>query len=894
MNAGAQALDEIRQAYARMTSADRLRSSRVACVLVLVLMPLGYLMDAFVYPTKADYLFQLRLMTSVGAGLVWLALGFRFWKPWQVRVLCMGWYLVPSFFISWMIHSTEGASSTYYAGLNLVILAVSSVIQATILESIVAVGLITAMYLVACLTATGPIDWRVFVNNLTFIFYTICIVITGNFFYNRLRFREFVLRFELDGSRRQLEETNRQLRELDELKSRFFANISHELRTPLTLLIAPLETLIQRFGPRVDGETHEILSSMQVNAMRLLKLINNLLDLVRLESGRIIIKNEPVDIAELLRGLASAARQVAEQKRLRLETVVDPAVGTVVADRDKLEKILLNLQFNAIKFTPEGGRIELRARRDGPHLALEVSDTGVGIPAEKLPQVFNRFFQADDSAQRKFQGVGLGLALVKELSEAMGGSVSVKSEAGQGSTFTVCLPYVEVSADAVEAGLTSGDGTPPGAVDAKNEQDQWLVNLYRRAELVPAAALQQSLPVPEPLPLDESRPLVLVADDEPDMRRFLSRQIAGKYRVAEASDGVQALDKALHLRPSLILLDMMMPEMDGLQVCRKLREHVETQATPIIMLTARADEETKLSALSAGANDYLTKPFVTAELEARVRNLITTGQYQQQLSEQNRTLSDALGRLKDAESELVQTEKLASLGRLSAGIIHEINNPLNYATTGLFALRGKTRHLAPELQGEYAEILRDVEEGLNRVTTIVSDLRAFAHRENSTIDPVNVAEVVQSALRFLSHELKDQARVICDLPKGLTVPANRNKLIQVLVNLVQNSMDALADKSFADEQPTIWIEGRVENGKILLAVRDNGDGIEPGNLNKIFDPFFTTKDVGEGMGLGLSICYRIVQEFQGRILVRSEPGRFCEFAIEFPQSLNQSAAARSA
>jgi two-component system sensor histidine kinase PhcS len=274
--------------------------------------------------------------------------------------------------------------------------------------------------------------------------------------------------------------------------------------------------------------------------------------------------------------------------------------------------------------------------------------------------------------------------------------------------------------------------------------------------------------------------------------------------------------------------------------------------------------------------------------------LIVSAQYQQQLSEQNQTLSEALGRLKNAESELVQTEKLASLGRLSAGIIHEINNPLNYATTGLFALRGKARHLAPELEGEYMEILRDVEEGLSRVTTIVSDLRAFAHRENSTIDLVNVAEVVQSVLRFLSHEVKDRVRVVCDLPEGLTVPANRNKLIQVLVNFVQNSVDALAGKSFTDEQPTIWIEGRIENGKIQLAIRDNGEGIDPENLNKIFDPFFTTKDVGEGMGLGLSICYRIVQEFQGCIQVRSERGRFCEFAIEFPSPVNEPAAARSA
>jgi C4-dicarboxylate-specific signal transduction histidine kinase len=326
----------------------------------------------------------------------------------------------------------------------------------------------------------------------------------------------------------------------------------------------------------------------------------------------------------------------------------------------------------------------------------------------------------------------------------------------------------------------------------------------------------------------------------------------------------------------------MMPEKDGLQTCRAIRAHTPTHAIPVILLTARADEETKMAALSAGASDFLTKPFSTTELHVRLKNLIESHQYQRKLSKQNLVLESTIDQLKETETQLVQTEKLASLGRMSAGIIHEINNPLNFATTGLFTLRNKAKHLAPEHQEECLEILKDVEDGLARVKNIVNDLRTFSHPDTASLDQVEVAQVVASSLRFLSNEWKHTVRIEQHLADRQTIWANKNKLTHLLVNLLQNSLDALKTKTFQNDQPTIWIEGRLAAGKSVLVVRDNGPGIEARHLDKIFDPFFTTKDVGQGMGLGLSICYRIVQDCGGRISVRTEPGKFCEFALEFP------------
>lgn len=887
MNQVHQISPEIQEAYSRYTLADSIRNSKVACILVMVLMPIGYAMDCFVYSKHAVYFLKLRLMTSFLAGVVFLALRIPGLSDRQYRVLCTGWYLVPAFFISWMIYATAGVSSTYYAGLNLVILAVSSVIQATLAESIVAVASILILYVGACLLYRGPADWSMAANNGFFIFCTVAIVVTGNFFYNRLRFREFALRFELDESRQKLEETNQKLVEMDQVKSRFFANISHELRTPLTLLLAPLETLIQRYSRSLDHDTRDLLATMHSNGMRLLKLINDLLELVRLESGRLEVKRENLDFAHFVRGLASATRQVAKDKRIHLETLVDPNLGSVSADRDKLEKILLNLLFNALKFTPAGGRVELRAERQEENLVLTVTDTGVGISASNLPFVFDRFWQADTSSKRKFQGAGIGLSLVKELVELQGGKVTVASKEGEGTTFTINMPFLAAESKPQESSSavsTERNGEATAAPEAGSTQsEEWLINLYRRAELFPAmTAVQDALRPDETWASHAATTRVLVADDEPDMLRFLKSQLSRHYQVLEAVDGQQAIEKASQFLPDIILLDMMMPEKDGLQACRELRERTPTQSIPIILLTARADEDTKLAALSAGASDFLPKPFSTTELHVRIKNLVESFSYQRKLAKQNQVMEHTIEHLKETETQLVQSEKMASLGRMSAGIIHEINNPLNFASTGLYTLRNKGKYLAEDQRAEYAEVLQDVEEGIRRVKDIVSGLRSFSYADNDQLDQVDVADLVASALRFLSHDWKDRFEVHQDLAPGQCIWANKNKLIQVLVNLLQNSFDALALKSFADEKPAVWLQGRVNGPRTILSIRDNGIGIAPEHVDKIFDPFFTTKDVGEGMGLGLSICYRIVQEYDGRIHVKSEPGKYCEFVLDFP------------
>jgi two-component system sensor histidine kinase PhcS len=274
----------------------------------------------------------------------------------------------------------------------------------------------------------------------------------------------------------------------------------------------------------------------------------------------------------------------------------------------------------------------------------------------------------------------------------------------------------------------------------------------------------------------------------------------------------------------------------------------------------------------------------TAELELSNAQLnATKGELEksnQQLSQQKRQLEETLQELKRTQDELITSEKQASLGVWSAGIIHEINNPLNFVRTGLYALRNAEKHLPESERAEFKEVMADIDDGVRRVHSIVEDLRSYAHPKNETLSLVPLADVTRVALRFCSEGLRGRVEVVERVPDNFLVYAERNKLIQVLTNLLQNSIHALEEKRFDGEAPTIVIEGRSEGDRRLVVVRDNGPGIALENQEKIFDPFFTTKAPGEGMGLGLGICYRIIQGFGGTIRMRSEPGQFCEFTLD--------------
>jgi len=859
----------------------RIANSRVGCMLATVLMPFGTSLDYFVYPEHWAFFLELRILCSILAFAIWALLGMDFGRR-HYRFFGLSWFILPSLFISLMIYYSEGIKSPYYAGLTLVLIAVSWVAQVQFVEALLAVILTLIMYSVACYL-NGATSSMMLFNNYYFIVLNGIVVVIGSYIISRLRLGEYALRIQVDKNRKELEVSNARLVEMDKAKSDFFANVSHELRTPLTLLIGPLDRMRNESAPPSAAEQGELVDIMYNNAMRLLRLINDLLNLVKLDSGSLQLRVQKIELLTFLQGVAQSVMPMAKQRNLRFETNLSPDTATqVYLDRDKVEKILLNLLFNAFKFTPSGGLVQLHAEFHNQHLQLAVSDTGKGISRNDLPHIFDRFWQAEAAATRRYQGVGIGLALVKELAQLHGGSVSADSEPGEGTTIGVQLDVSE------RPGMISED-VPLDEPETQNTE--WLVDLYRRAEFFPAHV--HAAPAPSPASSDtpapsiadngNALPSVLVADDEPEMRRFLKSQLQSVFTVREALNGADAVRVANEHDFNLILLDYMMPELDGVEVARQLRQLDKHRSVPIIILTARADEDSKMKALEAGATDFLTKPFASTELMVRCRNLVSAHQLQQQFARQARDLASSIEQIKETETQFVLHAKMASLGQLSAGLMHEINNPLNFANTALHLLKKRMGQLPPEEQTRFDKPIQDMQDGIKRVSSIISSLRSFTHPEVGAFTNVHLAEIVQEGARFVQIN-PDEIKLEINIDNSLTVWGNQNQLIHLFINLFQNAVDSLRTKAAPLKE--LRVQASLQNGEVRTTVYDNGVGVPEENRAKIFDAFFTTKAVGAGVGLGLNICYRIIKQHEGRIDLESQAGEFCRFIVFLPAKPN--------
>lgn len=859
--------------YEQYNRQVRIRNASIASLLVIILMPAGSLLDWFVYPRLLIPFFALRIACSLATAAAWLMLKSRYQKllyPFLIRA----WYLLPSFSMSLMIAFSEGATSPYYAGLNLVILGVCAVMQTSVWESLFSIVAIFAMYLGACLFHGALGSTFAIVNNIYFLTLSALIVLAGNYNYNRLRYQEFVLRHQLGESRRQLQASNLQLRELDETKSRFFANISHELRTPLTLIAGPIEKLRQNSIITRDAELLQLVGIMEANSLRLLKMIDNLLALVKSVGKGNESEKTAVLVDEILSGLLASVEHLAQRKGIHLEKEFRPSHVPILLDGDKLEKIVLNLLLNAIKFTPADGLICMTWQVSVGELTLEVKDTGIGISKEDLGHVFTRFWQANTSSTRRFQGVGIGLALVRELTEAMDGQVSAESELGRGSKFRVTIP-VGVTDKAKQHKADIPELSPRNSAPG----DEWLTSLYRRADLF-IETVAPDPAVDQVCLLKRERPLILIGEDQADMAAFIATQLKEQFDVLIASDGQYAIDMTRQYQPDLLVLDMMMPEKDGLQVCQELCDQVQARGLPILILTARADEETKLTVLRKGATDFLTKPFSTTELQIRCKNLLALAFLNKKLANRNRELSHSLEQLEESEVRMVQHAKMISLGRMSAGIIHEINNPLNYVNGAVQLLRKRLDGSSPS--GSFADIIDDIQHGLKRVSDLVSNLRAFAHPNTTHLDSINLLECVRQACRLAAGTYESGVCPMVRIDAGVVIKGNSTQISQLFINLIQNAHDACSSRQSSDHVPAITIEAAVQEEQVSVTIEDTGIGISEQIIDKIFDPFFTTKDVGKGMGLGLSICHAITKSHAGHLDVRSIPGKGTKVIVTLP------------
>jgi signal transduction histidine kinase len=647
---------------------------------------------------------------------------------------------------------------------------------------------------------------------------------------------------ELAAANRQLRDVNDRLAELDRAKTVFFGDVSHELRTPLTLILGPIEDCLRDQAEPLSQLARERLELCRANALRLLKLVNRLLDFARIEAGRMTATFVATDLGTLTAQLASVFHSAADTAGVELRVECPPLAEPAFVDRDKWEKIVLNLVSNALKFTLEG-RIAVRLEDHGDALRLIVGDTGAGIPAAEQSQVFERFHRVPGTRARTHEGTGIGLALVKELVKLHGGTIAVESEVGVGSTFTVTIPRGRAS-DA--AGETPTDVPAAPTVD-------------RRAVYAAEAAGWMAPDARAPATAPPGSPRVLVADDNADLRAYVASLLGPSCIVELAADGCRALERALEQPPDLVLSDVMMPGLDGIGLLRALRSDARTHDIPVILLSARAGEEAAVEGLDAHADDYLVKPFSARELLARVRSHVELRRSRQAFTRE----------LERANDELARANK--ELEAFAYSVSHDLRAPLR-AIDG-FSKILLDRHTAA-LDDEGRHFLTRVRAGAGRMSQLIDALLDLSRLGRAPLraEAVDLSDIAHRVVDELRRRDPERA-VTVEIAEGLAARGDRRLLTIALENLLGNAWKFTGERA----APHIWV-GRTNDATEAFFVRDDGAGFDETYADKLFAPFQRLHGAEfEGTGIGLATVQRIVARHGGRIWARAAVGQGASF-----------------
>jgi signal transduction histidine kinase len=647
---------------------------------------------------------------------------------------------------------------------------------------------------------------------------------------------------ELSLANTQLADSLARQRELDQQKTLFFDNVSHELRTPVSLILLALESLT-RGEATSPHEVRAGLDSISRSAERLLRLINQLLDLAKIEAGQMRLRFEEVDITALVESAMVPFQAAARQKGVHM-TLEGHAGSLLQVDSERMDVMLQNLLSNALKFTPAGGRVEVSVQPRAGEVQLEIRDTGVGIPESDLGVIFDRFAQATSDGVKRLGGTGIGLALVREVVTLHGGSVAVESAPGQGSRFRVVLP---TGSSHVTTSKVERRRDEPGAGGTRRRADKDVLSgLVVRPPSV--GGPQVKVPAGSLAPDDRPLPQVLLVEDDPDLRKIIADGLRLQYRVSEACDGREALDLIRAEPPDLVITDLMMPRMSGLQLLQAIRAERALDKLPVLMLTARSEPLAVAEGLDSGASDYLAKPFSMAELRARVAVQV---------------------KLLEAGARSAASERLSALGLLTSGFAHEVRNPLNGLLNAIEPLRESM------VEPGSAELLNVMEECARRVRSLAESLLTFG-RAGTSAEAVAIRGSIESTVQVLRWRLPGAVDLILDLEYQGAVFAAPASLKQVWMNLLDNALRAVGDRG------TIWIRTRLAGETVEVEVEDSGAGVPATHRRRLFSPFFSTRRGGEGMGLGLTLCRKILEEQGGSIVLSSGKGTGACFIVRVP------------
>ncbi len=776
--------------------------------------------------------------------------------------------------IAVMIVVMGGLASTYYAGLSLVMVATGLLFVWPERVVIFTHVTIVLMYFLPNLLLGQIGDFFDAAANSLFLCSTALIVVVGQIFNYRAEHQQYTTARDLESTRADLQRAKEHLEQLDEFKSKLFANITHELRTPLAMILAPIEMMMNGdLGPMTET-AEKTLASMLKSGTKLLKLINDLLDLSKLEESRLQLYVEQHDMVPWLTGLVGQVAALAQRKEIDLHFEARCEEAAIVVDIERIERVFVNLLSNAVKFTPPKGRVVVAVEADETRVLVHVQDSGEGFEPDQAERLFERFFQVDMGGTRKFGGTGIGLALARELVELHGGKIWAEGRPGEGATFHVefLRGRAHLPADVLgreEAGETDLSTVFTATAAMPRSEGYRLLDI---AEVTERRVVERDLD-------EHTRShTVLIVEDTPDVTRIIHLALRRDFKVMAAPDGLKGLELALKYRPDLIITDLMMPGIDGLELVRRLRADTATAHTPIIMLTARGAIEDRVAGIETGVNTYLQKPFSARELQTNVRALLG---------------------LAERQADRLLEGRMDSLETIAGGLAHEINNPLNYIQQSMGVVEAevmKVRSAIARLEGGGALTARERQQldkgseridrmfqssraGVERIAKAVQLMRRYSREGYARVaQPIAIAEAVRDVAELVAKAVGAARPVEIEVRGAPEVEAVPEELHQVLTNLIQNALEAVAPQE--DGQVTVTAE--LDGDEVVLQVRDNGPGMDAETRERVFSPFFSTKGPGRGMGMGLTITWRVIRALGGKITVDSEAGVGTMFTVRLP------------
>ena len=639
----------------------------------------------------------------------------------------------------------------------------------------------------------------------------------------RSRLNEFAQRAELASA-------NERLTALDEAKTRFFANLSHELRTPLTLTLAPLDALLESSREPLSDGQREKLALAQRNALRLLRQVDDLLALTRAEAASLNLQISDLDLVATLRELAGDIGELARRKRISLELKADDGLPTVSADAQLVERVLLNVIGNAAKFVKEGGRIVLGARLVDNGIDLTVDDNGIGISANDLPRIFDRFYQADSGNRRAFGGTGIGLALAREIVELHGGRIRAESELGVGTTIHCWFPLT-LPPFAAKLAKVAPSRTNPEDAGLPEWHDAIRTAANYRFQGIADATERRIAPRPQP---KGQVPTVLVVEDNPDMIRFISALLGHDYNVRSATDGEQGLRYATEHRPDLIISDVMMPVMDGLEMGRELRKSPATSAIPLIYLTARGAPDDRVQGMGSGADTYLAKPFRNEELLASVESLLS----------RQRNVREA--------AVLRQDEAIVYM---ASGIAEALDSTVNSLSAARDALAVTPKLSAP------------IEAALVPLLDLSVALTEFTRAGVKAVDvAASLSAVIAQAVAAINvRRSAPGVEIHVQVESGVRAGLREDELARVVTAVMGRAVRV------TPAGRNVFVSAHVgEPGSVALTITDQGPTLSPTQLERLFFPFNEVSPSGPGgvrAGMALTHAGRLVTARGGALSV---------------------------